>query len=295
MELMKRHSRWLCLLLWACVSVTWGSESLPFCVMGDVPYVPREDVILARQLAELPAEAAFVVHLGDIKAGGSPCDEAIFSKVHALLVKSPRPLFLVPGDNEWNDCSEPDKAWELWTRHFLKFDERWPHGLRVGRQPARTENFAFLHAGALFVGVNMVGGRVHDAAEWQTRHAANLSWLKQQLAAHGSVTHLVLFAHAKPIAVHNDFFAGFEEVAKSFAKPVLYLHGDGHQWIYDRPFAAQNILRVQVDSGGLAPPLAVRLSDDAQTPFQFDRRNGLLVTDGPVKKPAAIKKPGAKS
>ena len=37
---------------------------------------------------------------------------------------------------------------------------------------------------------------------------------------------------------------------------------------------AKNILRVQVDQGGIAPPLRVTVSDHAQQPFHFDRRNG---------------------
>jgi hypothetical protein len=54
---------------------------------------------------------------------------------------------------------------------------------------------------------------------------------------------------------------------------VLYLHGDGHRWIHDRPFkAAKNILRVQVDQGGIASPLLVTVSDDPKQPFVFDRR-----------------------
>lgn len=285
-------SRWSWPLLILCAA-TGGdaAEPLMFSVMGDVPYTAGEDVLLARQLAELPAEAAFVVHLGDIKSGGSPCDEAVFVKVAGLLARSPRPLFIVPGDNEWNDCLQPENAWALWQRHFLKFDERWRHGLRVARQLSRGENFAFVHSDALFVGVNLVGGKVHNDAEWKARHAANLDWLKQQLAAHGSATHLVLFSHAKPIAVHADFITGFERLAGDFARPVLYLHGDGHQWIHDRPFAAKNVLRVQVDSGGLAPPISVTLSNDAQSPFQLDRRNGLLPTEGPAKKPAPAPQP----
>jgi hypothetical protein len=55
-------------------------------------------------------------------------------------------------------------------------------------------------------------------------------------------------------------------------KPVLYLHGDGHRWIKDRPFGAENILRVQVDQGGIAPPLKVTVTTDTDEPFEFDRR-----------------------
>ena len=46
-----------------------------FYAMGDVPYAPEEDVLLSRQVAELPQDAEFVIHVVDIKGGAAPCDE----------------------------------------------------------------------------------------------------------------------------------------------------------------------------------------------------------------------------
>jgi hypothetical protein len=40
----------------------------------------------------------------------------------------------------------------------------------------------------------------------------------------------------------------------------------------DRPFTAQNVLRVQVDQGSLAPPIQVVVTDDPEQPFVIDRR-----------------------
>jgi len=122
------------------------------------------------------------------------------------------------------------------------------------------------------VGINLVGGRVHDAGEWQQRHAQDLEWTRRNLSEFGDqVRSLVLFGHANVNQKHADFFDPFIEEAKAFEKPILYLHGDGHRWIHDRPFAAKNILRVQVDQGGIAPPLKVTVTDHPSTPFQFDR------------------------
>jgi hypothetical protein len=75
-----------------------------------------------------------------------------------------------------------------------------------------------------------------------------------------------------PFAKHKDFFQPFSKDAATFKKPILYLHGDGHRWIHDRPFPAKNMWRVQVDQGGIAPPLKVTVTDDAEEPFVFDRR-----------------------
>ncbi len=249
-----------------------------FYAMGDVPYTPEEDVLLPRQVAELPQDAEFVIHVGDIKGGAAPCDEAVYIKVAGMLRQSAAPVFIIPGDNEWNDCTNPAEAWGFWNKHFTRFDQHWHHGLPVFRQLEHEENVSFVKDKVLFVGLNIVGGLVHDPAEWKQRHADGLTWIRRNLRRFGSdVSSLVIFGHAKPAANHSDFFEPFNKDAQEFGKPILYLHGDGHRWIHDRPFAAQNILRVQVDQGGIAPPLQVTVTDHRTDPFQFDRRNPPVV------------------
>lgn len=245
-----------------------------FYAMGDVPYKPEENILLPRQITELPKDAEFVIHVGDIKGGLTPCDEAVYNKVFGMLSQSKAPVFMIPGDNEWNDCMDPDQAWEYWDKYFMRFDSHWKHGLPLFRQLEREENFSFVKGNVLFVGLNIVGGLVHDAEEWKQRHADGLDWVRRNLRRYGdAVSSLVIFGHAKPMENHDDFFIPFNEDAKAFKKPILYLHGDGHVWIHDRPFAAKNILRLQVDQGGIAPPLKVTITDDETNPFQFDRRN----------------------
>lgn len=268
-------------LLAVVVSATCGPaysdepSAVTFYAMGDVPYAPGEDELLPKQIAVLPNDADFVVHVGDIKPGAPPCDEAVYTKVAGMLRKSSAPVFIIPGDNEWNDCLNPDEAWQFWDRHFMRFDAKWKHKLDVSRQPDRAENFAFVRRHVLFVGLNIVGGRVHDADEWKQRHAADLEWLRLNLRQSGdAVSSLVIFGHAHPGPNHKDVFEPLADDARKFQKPILYLHGDGHKWLHNRPFGAKNILRVQVDQGGIAPPLRVTVTNDPEQPFQFDRRNG---------------------
>ncbi|MCA9005204.1 MAG: hypothetical protein KDA70_07995 [Planctomycetaceae bacterium] len=246
-----------------------------FYVMGDVPYKPAEDIELPKQISGLPDDAEFVVHVGDIKTGSTPCNEGVYAKVAGMLAKSKVPVFIIPGDNEWNDCANPTEAWKFWEQYFMRFDRRWQHSFRIFRQLEWEENFSFVKGNVLFIGLNLVGGRVHDPAEWKQRHADNLNWVRSNLRRFGKeVSSLVIFGHVKPVKIHNDFFDPFNAEAIAFNKPVLYIHGDGHTWIYDRPFAAKNLLRVQVDQGGIAPPLKVTVTDNSTDPFQFDRRNG---------------------
>jgi len=244
-----------------------------FYAMGDVPYEPQEDRLLPSQIADLPDDGQFVVHVGDIKSGSTPCDEAVFQKVSGMLSECRTPVFIIPGDNEWNDCADPSQAWTFWNQYFRRFDRRWNHVFPIFRQIEHEENFSFVINDVLFVGINLVGGHIHDPAEWKERHADDLQWIQRNLTQFGeTVNSMVLFGHATPKEAHADFFEPFQPHATAFGKPILYLHGDGHNWVHDRPFAAKNILRVQVDQGGKAPPLQVQITDDAAMPFQFDRR-----------------------
>jgi hypothetical protein len=262
-----------------------------FYAMGDVPYAPAENELLPQQIARIPIDAEFVVHVGDIKSGATPCDEAVYNKVFGMLSQSAAPVFIVPGDNEWNDCTNPAQAWKYWRKYFTRFDRRWQHRFALFRQLEREENFSFVRGGVLFIGLNIVGGRVHDANEWKQRHAENLEWTRRNLRKFGdAVGSVVIFGHAKPNQNHRDFFDPFSKDAQKFAKPILYLHGDGHRWIHDKPFAAKNILRVQVDQGGIAPPLQVSITDDPTAPFVFDRR--LLAAE--AVSAAALEKLGAR-
>lgn len=244
---------------------------LTFSAMGDVPYSPEESERLVEQVAKIPAEADFVVHVGDIKKGDVPCLEPMYEQVATTLKQCRVPVFIIPGDNEWNDCFRPEVAWQHWRRHLLKLDQHWMHGFDVARQEERDENFAFVHKQVLLIGVNLVGGRVLDKQAWQQRMVDDADWIDSQVEAHQpDVEAMVVFTHAGPGENQTVFFDRFEVAARRFGNPILLIHGDGHRWVYDRPFRARNVWRVQVDQGGIAPPVLVRVTERAE-PFQFDR------------------------
>ena len=66
---------------------------MSFCVMGDVPYEAYEDELLPLQIAGLPDDIPFSIHVGDIKRGRAPCDEAVYRKVAELLRQADAPVF----------------------------------------------------------------------------------------------------------------------------------------------------------------------------------------------------------
>jgi hypothetical protein len=264
-----------------------GKLLVTFSAMGDVPYKPEEDALLAKQLWDIPRQSEFVIHLGDIQANQKEkwCSEAKYQTVDNILSRSPRPLFIIPGDNEYNDCPNPEQGWGWWVKHFMRFDQRWPHRFRVFRQLEREENFAFVQNGVLFVSIHLVSGRVHDPEEWRRRHEQDMQWVAQTMHTFKDlVGSAVIFSHAFPTAAsHHDCLTRLSDEAAAFAKPVLYLQGDGHKWLYDHPFKTKNVLRVQVDMGGIAPPITVRITDDPKQPFYFDRR---ITLPPPTSKPA---------
>lgn len=251
-----------------------GVQPLVFSVMGDVPYGFDEYPILTQQIQDHNAisPSTFMVHVGDIKSSSVICFEATFQDVSGMLAELDVPTFVLPGDNEWNDCTlNIDQSWGWWVEYFSRFNEAWPDTPVVERQDVRDENFAWVSEEVLLMGINLVGGAVHDADEWALRLEQDSQWVESQLAAHPEVYAAVLFGHANPSADHAAFVSRLEAAAIAFDKPMLFIHGDGHAWIDDVPFAAPNLRRVQVEQGGDAPPLQVTVDQEAAEPFALDR------------------------
>ena len=271
----------------ALVPLAQGEEQkakkVVFSAMGCGTYTLEAERALARYVAlenkEQPA-SSFLVHCGDIVTSRNKnWPEERYSNVAGLLRRGNRiPTFIVPGDNEWNDQADPDLHWEYWVRHFLRFDSSWaaPGGGKTERQQEREENFAFVLNEVLFIGINHVGGRIHDAAEWKTRHHHNSRWIGRQFAAHGDkVRSAVVFAQASADRKAPRFLPEFRKHALSFRKPVLYLHADGHKWFVRSGEWAPNIVHVQLDVVNAEfPPVQVTVTTDPQNPFSFARRLG---------------------
>ncbi|HET8735920.1 MAG TPA: metallophosphoesterase [Pricia sp.] len=258
------------------VDSTATKEATVFTVIGDVPYDAGERAGLEALIEthNTKAKSDFVVHVGDIKPGAAPCDETVYDDISGLLETFEIPTFIVLGDNEYNDCDNPEDAFALWNKYFLKFHEKWQFEPTVLYQEERPENFAWVQNGILFMGLNLVGGVVHDQAEWDGRLADNADWVEKQFEAQiGNVEAAVLFWHANVTEVDPEkyqlFTERFRTAAATFEKPVLYIQGDAHFWFDDKPWPEQNILRVQIESGAHA--VQVTVDPQGEEPFVFDR------------------------
>jgi len=252
------------------------AQPLHFSALGCGPYKAEEDAVLEKQvkLASDDGKSEFLIHLGDVLSGSKKAwPESEYAKVAGLLRKATIPTFVVLGDNEYNDLDKPAEGLKFWRNHFLHFDKQFKHPWTVERQMERDENFAWTSKGVLLIGINLPGGKVHDKDEWKKRMQDNADWTKDCLTKwKKDVRAAVVMAQATPTKDQELFFKQFAEQCKAFEKPVLYLHADGHVWQVQKGFRAPNLLRVQTDMIGKAPPVLVTVTEDAKEPFVFDRR-----------------------
>jgi len=254
-------------------------ESIPpvvFTAIGDVPYddEQRTDLINMVTAHNAQKESEFIIHVGDIKPGADPCDETVYKDVSTILKDFETPTFIVLGDNEFNDCTDPAQGLDYWNQYFLHFNENWEFEPQVQYQVERTENFSWTQNEVLFIGIDLVGSVVHDEDEWNTRLSDNAIWVRQLLENHKTDTKAtVIFAHANIVNLgpekFNVFTNDFRAAAAVYDQPILFLQGDGHFWLENRPWTEKNILRVQITGGSEAAQVTVDTSKE--NPFSFDR------------------------
>ena len=261
----------LAILPQVCVA---AQKQVTFAVMGDVPYSVPEYPRLRGQLKALPKSVRFVMHVGDIKSSSGPCVETIYTSLAAILRQSPKPIFILPGDNEWNDCEFPKIGWKHWQKHLALFDKKFKHDLPVSRQKRRAENIAWLENEILFVGLSLVGGRVHDQAEWAAFLKDAIDWVEEHFSREEKFKAVVVLAHAFPSqSRHGAFARRFIGASRKLNRPILYIHGDGHKWVKDQPFIdAPKITRVQLTQGGKENPLLVTVKPNLLEPFILQRQ-----------------------
>jgi len=245
-----------------------------FMVVAVSPYWESEIPVLTDYLSDVPDEVEFVIHLGDVTNGSSKLMTAeYFDEVSSILQTSSVPLFIVLGDNEYNDSDDPVGAFSLWSDEFTYFDQNWTHDIGVTYQDIRPENFSFVLNDTLFVGINLVGGYIFDADEWASRSADDLVWVEDMFTQYGDVaSNAVIFAHASPSwQGYTAFKQGFITVDEEFVKPILHLQGDQHDWTLTDPYAGvENITNIIMDRTGPGEPLLVSIVDDALDPFSSD-------------------------
>ncbi|MEE9571851.1 MAG: hypothetical protein V3W20_02250 [Candidatus Neomarinimicrobiota bacterium] len=256
----------------SCSESKRNTESFVFSVMGDVPRSETEKTILQEQIRKhnKQSKSQFVFHVGDIKSGQSYCDEENYKIVADYLKQFKVPVFIVPGDNEWNDCKNPNQAWDFWIKYFSRFDQNWDVPFVVLRQNNYPVNISFVKNNILFIAINLVGGRIHNKVEWDIMQQNAVDWIEDQ-TVNNNVNAAVILAQANFDEKHKIFAGQFLKLVENFKKPIMFIHGDGHVWLHDDPWMLPNMIHVQVDKGGIADPLEVTVTGNNKINFEFNR------------------------
>ncbi|CAJ1963255.1 unnamed protein product [Cylindrotheca closterium] len=264
-----------------------------FYVVGDLPYNDKERDRLIYHVNNLPSDAEFLFHVGDIRDGEdrSDCTREEFADVANILKKSRVPVFVVPGDNEYNDCPNLDKSWGDWVAEFGNFERHWDAQLRVTRDPTHPENFFFVHKRVLYIGLNVVGGWRHDYAEWERRLDIEWEWARSLIETNvrsvpSEASSVVIIGHADPRpSAHAPFFEPLKGYIRNELKnevPIIYINGDQHYWQFDENFYGEpSFHRIMVEGGSKEPALKMTMTIpddqyqgalDINDVYSYDRR-----------------------
>jgi hypothetical protein len=179
---------------------------------------------LLSELGELPEEhGEWLIHLGNWgRHNYTMCSEDDYEKVAKLYVSSSVPVFFVPGMNEWNNCPDYDASQAMWRKLFVDYEKNWDmkwkrRGYEVKRQWNREENFAFAFKDAVYIGLNMVGGQIHDQSEWDLRLDDNFQWVNDNVEKNWDSKLIVMFGSSGMIPKNDRFFDSLAKRAEKWA------------------------------------------------------------------------------
>merc|ERR1712071_157480 len=256
-----------------------GEKKFIIYITGDTPYSNKEKKQLPNQIASLPGDAEALFHLGDImRSSGHVCATREYTDIYNIFEKSHKPVFVLPGDNDANDCPNFNRAWSNWKTTFLEPSRRTENNWDVSHfgdiiRQDDTANFSFVHKGVLLIGVDVVGGIPHNHQEWSTRHKNNVEWVIHQIQSNyvvnDEIKAILLLGHGRPQFTNKDFFYTLSQKMKYDLKidmnKVLYVHGDGHK---PESFTKFGFKCVQVDRGN-RNWLKLTMRADSHAPFDY--------------------------
>jgi hypothetical protein len=243
--------------------------------MGDGPYGSKGRDMFPSQLQRLKHRPEFMIHLGDTHERQKDCTLTHFDAAADIMLDNiPVPTFVLPGDTDWYECNDKVASWNKWSERFLKFHENWPQLFYVKHQENRSENFSFVHKRVLFLGLHILYASVDDWDEWNNLVHDDTVWLKEQFESFGNdVGAVVILGHAYAHPRRcKEFYDELLLQAKAHDKPILYLHGDTHNFAVDRRFPSPNILRVVIDTTRDSDPMQVTVNPYSVVPFKLKRR-----------------------
>jgi len=255
-----------------------------FHLMADSPYDDEERYeLMPAYIEDLESDAEFLVHLGDLQsAKKDECKEYAYREASNILKKSSIPTFVLPGDNDINDCDDHEWGEEMWTKYFKYMDKRWEHSFDLTRWGKLDESFTFVHKQVRYIALNIVGGTPYSKSEAKARYAQHLEMIRKILDEDDNFKVLVLLGHADPecSSSHEDFFEEFSQIVEDLGKPTIHFHGDSHSYYeVEGGEHVDNYVRISLDGESKAPPLRVEIDVSRKNPIRISRRRSDLDVD----------------
>lgn len=252
-----------------------SSQAFSFAAIGDQQYGEdgeRKWPALAQSLNAAARQLKFVIHVGDIKSGSTPCTDAMFANRAEAFAAIRMPMILTPGDNEWTDCHretagqyDPLERLSYLRKLFFSSNQSLGHPSRTlfrqsedPRYALYVENALWTQGNVVFATVNVIGsdnnlGRnAANDREFAARNPANLEWIRTafRVATERNFVAVVLAFQADPFFPITadatvkttpgfvDTLRVLETETIRFRKPVLVIHGDSHYFRFDKPLSS---------------------------------------------------------
>jgi hypothetical protein len=186
-----------------------ASRAYAIGLWGDLPYSELQATVgVPNLIADMNRqELAFTVHDGDLKAGSSRCDDAIYTRALTYLNALKAPAMFTPGDNDWTDCDRPaaggfSSLERLDYERRIFFDTPFSQGQHRLHQQVQSaplclgvsgpvpcvENRRWTLHGVTYATMNVQGScnnlcdTAPDAAEFSARNHANIVWMQETFA-----------------------------------------------------------------------------------------------------------------
>ena len=264
-----------------------SANPLTLAVIGDLPYSPAQFQAFPSWVDEINGDPKVdaVVHLGDIKSGGTECSDSYYASILGFFESFKDPVVYTPGDNEWTDCHRPTNGPYDPLERLAKLRQTFfaDPGVTLGgrkqqvlAQSGYPENVLWMQSKAVFSALHVVGSR-NSLANWTGQAAPTAAQLAEanariaatidrvdetfDVAEENGARGVVLMMQADTFFASNETdpaFSGIldriEDRAAAFGGPVLLFQGDTHQFVLDQPFAGQNVTRIVVKGSSDPPP-----------------------------------------
>ena len=213
--------------------------------IGDTGYneAGQANLLKVRESANAAA-LAFVVHDGDIWMGGTACSDDRLRRVKAVL-DGFRTLVYTPGDNEWQDCPNPDgRLPAIRQVFFSKPTSLGSQPIPQYRQSGVPENARWERGGVVFATLNVPGPYGGGPVA-----PADLAWLDgtfDRAEAIKAAAVMVIWQDDPTDGSSPALVARLKKRAAAFKKPVVLVHGDTHRFKLDNPWKdVRNLTRLE--------------------------------------------------